>query len=1079
MKKIISFFLFCFTVFSVYSQLYRQTSTNFTPREYGQGYSSYTQAVTEDDQGLIYIGTVYGILQYDGYSWRYIPVKLGANVTSLAFYNKTVYVGSQGDFGYLKADNYGKLCYYSLSDKLNDTDKNFSTVRKTLVFDNKIAFQSEEGIFIYDNNKISVIKPKTSFHLAFTNNNKLYVRDRSIGLAEYTDNEFKPVTGGDIFTEFGIFAILPYQNNSKLIITQELGFYKWDNDGFTPIELNSDQQNLLINSMIIGGKLLSDGNFALYSLKNGIFILDKTLNIITSYSINTGMRSSEVYDLIQDSNGNIWSATQKGVNRLQYSSPVSFFNETSGIYGNVQAVGVFNNSYLIGTSEGLFISDFEGMKLFREVSEIKGSVGVIRQTMNGLWIGTANGLWYFDGKIIKQINQVQSLGLLYIPEQNWIISAGASGLRVINSDNFLQLLTIDDIKIDVYGIAYQMSNDNVYQIWLGSKTQGVWQLDIYEDLKYNIDFYFVDDGLSADWVCAYQSGKNIIFGTSLGVFRFISTEEMKVLANDTSLNERGFFNILDFPNNSNGKSITAFWHGENESEIAMDSYIYNINMKDSSSDNSKYKTLQLGRFNVIEKSGKQLLIGGDDGLAAIDREKEDSFYFSKPVILLRKISIGKDSVIWSGDVPYSGNSITIPYKLNSVNIEYASLYSDNGFKLQYAWRVEGEDEEFTNWSSDNKLTLSNLREGDYKLHIIAKNPQDVMSNELTFDIKSNELILSISIQSPWYRTYLAYFIYLLIGIGIIYLIIQLNLRRLKANNRRLEEIVTIRTKEVVEQKEEIEIQKETIEEILQDINASISYALRIQQALLPSREFIKICFPDHFILYMPRNVVSGDFYWATSINNWTLITAADCTGHGVPGAFMSMLGISFLNEIVRKKEVTDAAMVLNKLRDAIIEALKQTGGTGTQKDGMDMSLCAINTENYKCLWSGANNPLWYIKNENINKEFEDVLDKVEEIKADKMPVAIHITLTPFTNHELQLNKGDKLYLFTDGYPDQFGGSKGKKFMYKAFRQLLAENSALPMEMQGIELKKAYDMWVNFEGQVHEQVDDVTVIGICI
>ncbi len=153
---------------------------------------------------------------------------------------------------------------------------------------------------------------------------------------------------------------------------------------------------------------------------------------------------------------------------------------------------------------------------------------------------------------------------------------------------------------------------------------------------------------------------------------------------------------------------------------------------------------------------------------------------------------------------------------------------------------------------------------------------------------------------------------------------------------------------------------------------------------------------------------------------------------------MSMLGVSFLNEIVRKKEVTNVATVLNNLRSSIIEALKQTGEQGEQKDGMDMSIVAINTKSNQCQWAGANNPLWIIRNTALKKENENIADIVEVIKPNKMPVAVHVFMDEFTNHDIQLNKGDRLYLFSDGYPDQFGGPDGKKFKSKAFKKLIAE-----------------------------------------
>jgi serine phosphatase RsbU (regulator of sigma subunit) len=215
-----------------------------------------------------------------------------------------------------------------------------------------------------------------------------------------------------------------------------------------------------------------------------------------------------------------------------------------------------------------------------------------------------------------------------------------------------------------------------------------------------------------------------------------------------------------------------------------------------------------------------------------------------------------------------------------------------------------------------------------------------------------------------------------------------------------------------------------------------------------------------------------------------IFCVADCTGHGVPGAFMSMLGVSFLNEIVHKEHVTSAAEVLNHLRDSIIAALKQRGESSEQKDGMDMGLCVINTETRQMQFAGGYNPCWVIPNaEHPNERLLDPKPDQEaaeglpviQLKPDKMPIAIHKHMEPYTNHLLQLFPGDQIYLMSDGFQDQFGGEHSKKFMVKNLRELVVANANLPMEQQRKALERALEDW---KGRM-EQVDDVTILGIRI
>jgi serine phosphatase RsbU (regulator of sigma subunit) len=277
------------------------------------------------------------------------------------------------------------------------------------------------------------------------------------------------------------------------------------------------------------------------------------------------------------------------------------------------------------------------------------------------------------------------------------------------------------------------------------------------------------------------------------------------------------------------------------------------------------------------------------------------------------------------------------------------------------------------------------------------------------------------------------------------------------------EEISAQRDEIEAQRDMVVAQKNHIEQQKKEITDSIDYAMYIQQAVLPSGKYADEIFGNHFILFKPKHVVSGDFYWGAIINDWLIATVADCTGHGVPGAFMSMLGVSFLNEIVRKKEIFQASQVLDELRKSLIDSLQQKGNIDEQKDGMDMVLCAINLKTKSLQFSGANNSLYIVDNKK----------QLNEIMSDKQPVGIHDKMLPFTNHELQLNKGDTLYLKSDGFEDQFGGDKGRKFLSKNLKQLIIDHSQLPMQEQKEILEKTILDWIG-NG---DQIDDITILGI--
>ena len=250
-----------------------------------------------------------------------------------------------------------------------------------------------------------------------------------------------------------------------------------------------------------------------------------------------------------------------------------------------------------------------------------------------------------------------------------------------------------------------------------------------------------------------------------------------------------------------------------------------------------------------------------------------------------------------------------------------------------------------------------------------------------------------------------------------------------------------------------------------EIRQSIQYAWRIQQAMLPANEIIDELFPDHFIFYRPRNTVSGDFYWANRIGKHKIIAVADCTGHGVPGAFMSMMGISLLNEIISREQMTDPAEILNVLRERLILALKNKGEDMYVSDGMDISLISIDSETNLLRFAGAYNPLYLVRK-----------SELIILEADRMPIGHFVKETgPFNRKEIQLEKNDNLYLFTDGYRDQTGGEKGKKYTSRQFKELVKELSEFPANVREEMIEATFDSWK----QEHRQVDDVLVMGLQI
>jgi len=309
-------------------------------------------------------------------------------------------------------------------------------------------------------------------------------------------------------------------------------------------------------------------------------------------------------------------------------------------------------------------------------------------------------------------------------------------------------------------------------------------------------------------------------------------------------------------------------------------------------------------------------------------------------------------------------------------------------------------------------------------------------------------------------------------LAVVFIIISAILFIFFRNKRKVNTVLSLKNDKLKESKSEIE-------KFHRDISDSIDYATRIQTSILPNENVLNEVFSDHFIIFKPRDRVSGDFYWWTKLNEFAVISAADCTGHGVPGAFMSMLGISFLREIVNKEKITNTATILKSLRNEVINTLKDN-----LQEGMDIALITLNTEKKTLQFSGANNPLYLIRKGSL--ETNSVINEIEiennsseyhlyEFTPDLMPISNYIKMDTFKNTEIKYQKGDFLYMFSDGYTDQLGGKNNKKFKFNKFRKLLIENVENPSAIQKEILNETFESW---KGK-NKQLDDIVILGMKI
>jgi serine phosphatase RsbU (regulator of sigma subunit) len=503
-----------------------------------------------------------------------------------------------------------------------------------------------------------------------------------------------------------------------------------------------------------------------------------------------------------------------------------------------------------------------------------------------------------------------------------------------------------------------------------------------------------------------------------------------------------------------------------------------IHSKEAHSPERPLKRLQGIQINdFFFNTDGMLWLASNDGVFKMETNFQSYARKSIQSPLISRIRCLPDSNIFQGNFLETGNKGLagigfaqspqqfphLPFELNSISFSFSTNQFNDADGILYSTMLDGLEDNWTNWSKETSREFSKLPEGNYVFRVKAKSNLLGDSPETTF---------SFSIQAPWYRSLWAYSLYFIAGLLTIRLLIVWNIRRLKALNELLENTVTSRTRE-------LHVEKSKVEEKNREITDSIHYAKVIQTSILPKTNSITRHFDEAFILYQPRDIVSGDFYWFSELRKSnlsdeqfpekkTVLVVADCTGHGVPGAFMSMIGTEKLTQAIRELPVLNASAILSFLNVEVRKSLNQGNEESQSHDGMEMALCIIDHEHHSIEFAGANRPLVLFRKEAPLQH--------ELLKSTKTGIA---GFTPddqvFESVHIQLKKGDRVYLYTDGLPDQFGGPQSKKLGTKGLMKMLADIQHLSLSEQEKEVTKFLSDWKVNE----DQVDDILLMAFSI
>ncbi len=1052
------------------AQSFRPTIVNYSPQAYNtteKNITPETQAIIQDKRGVIYAGVGNGVLEFDGTQWRYIKVVNGSYVVSLGINDEgTIFTGGQRNFGQLIPNKKGELEYQSLSDQLPEDLRDFSIVRKVICYEDDVYFISLERIFKFSNGELTAFEPETAFHTAFLVNDKLYSRQRHLGLTVLKGNDFEFIEGTDTLDEMGVFGMID-QGNHILVITRDNGAFHMPLAGGALTKVHGKFEDEINGARILDSKRLRDGLIAINSEESGVLIVDDKLNIIHRINKKMGIRVNDVKSLLEDREGNLWLALNNGISVVNYNSSLSYYTEDIGLEGSVLKVTSFNDHLIVGTTSGLFIHPPHYENKFYKHPSISGQVWDFMPFQNQLLIGSSDGLFLMDSinnvqdlKPLKQVSEKSVDAIQLIETTGELFLVGFEGISILDPNSFEQ---VDYLEAQIAGVTGFIKNKSAQfcdeEFWIGTNGQGIIRAQVIEGfVEYSV-YTSQDDGLDSQWNVPFEYVDSVLFGDPSGLHYFFDEHYMIEHPDsiDSYINLKGMFNpanpALQFDIRG---AVSHLLDTKDKVWICLDNQIMYVDKKDNYKlVKEEFMGIKFGRIQNFYEHHGALWIGTADGLIRYKpngRNQRATGYRS----IIRTFTVGEDRLVYGGGFG-SLKQIdhqSFDYDERSVKFTFAAPFFSDEHEVLFSYRLKGQDDKWSDWQSTPEAVFTNLREGTYTFEVKAKNinGEESSVSSITFEI-----------NAPWYRTSLAYGLYALFIIILIFVSIKLSSIRLKKKNEWLEGVVTERTKEIADKNNVLQNQKDEILHQQKEIMDSINYAKRIQEAILPFDEEIKNNFKDSFVLFRPKDIVSGDFYWFANVDNKRIVVCADCTGHGVPGAFMSMIGTDKLNHFVKEKKITNPGAILSEMNKGIKKSLKQVDDESSTKDGMDAAIVCYDPDKNILQYSGAHRALWQVRD-----------GELIEIKPTKVAVAGFTSEDQiYEVHEVAIQEGDTFYMSSDGYADQFGGPKGKKLKVKVMKELIMGMQQKILSDQKTELNTAIEDWM----QDLEQIDDICVVGL--
>jgi len=1047
-KRTISISLFVILSILSYSQTYY--FENYSVRD-GLA-NSKVYDILQDDDGYIWLATPSGLSRFDGENFKIFGTDDGISENSIrALFldsNKQLWLGYEKGNVFLKTESGFREV---INDSLNKKGE-ISDITQNTKGDIVIGTMGN-GLFLIENQNSEQegIRHYTGkddidsqiFNTTSSKDGRVYFAT-SVGM-KYMEADsakfhfFRPPG----FPSFFLTTTIIEDSKANLWIGKHNGgLYRYNTQDsiFTFFDHRDGLAHNWVSTIFEDSK----GQIWVGTWGGGVSLIIED-SVQVNFNVTNGLQGQSIQKITEDTEGNIYIATQENGFYIFKGNQFLALTEDNGLPNEqiFDICKVSDDVILLATNNGVAEVHFSSSTT-AEVVEIHNQSNkdlisnkirkLERDNDGNIWIGSAlSGIQKFNTKTkefeydyvlnsnlpknAKMIHDLEVVGTdLYIATVDGLIN------YEINSGKIFKLSQTDGLSDRDIETLYKGKDD---KLWIGIRNGGINNIDkdshitILEKTRAITPICFAESSSGQLWV-----------GTFRGVFKLEADSLVKVIDEQSGLLS-DYVSLLHFMDDN--RLVIGSNNGLN---------IYDLDTKEiiHYNKNVGYTGIETKTNSFLEREDGVLLFGTTGGLMLYDTKIEDR-QLKEPFVHLVQMKVNmEETAIVSGT--------SFPYDENSFSFNYHAISLSNQADLKYQVMVAGLDPGWREITTTKNISFSQLPPGKYQLLVKA----------ISFDGVENETPAqySFTVRPPFWRTWWFISGSLLIIIASTFYGVRYRIYLLKKEKKILEQKVVDRTKEI-SQKNDLLADKN------KHITDSINYARRIQYAAMRPEEHLYQLYNQAFILYQPKDIVSGDFYWYIKKGKHLIIAAADCTGHGVPGAFMSMLGIAYLNEVVGRMNKFVASDILEKLRANVIKALHQSDSADTAKDGMDIALIILDTETRKLQFSGAYNPLYLLRK-----------GELIEQKGDRMPIGVHARdKEAFSNHKVDLQAGDQLYIFTDGFADQFGGPKGKKMNYKRFKNLILEQENHEFPQQRENMLHAFNEW---KGE-QEQLDDVLMIGV--